>query len=44
MKTIVDHAVADYTSVNLPMLQTELDQQARRNRALSYRPAEGLAP
>lgn len=44
MKTIVDHAVADYTALNLPMLQTELDQQARRNRARSYRPAEGLAP
>ena len=39
IKTIVDHAVAEYTSRNLPMLQTELDQQAAR-----YRPAEGLDP
>lgn len=44
IKTIVDHAVADYTSRNLPMLQAELDQQAARNRARSYRPAEGLDP
>ncbi|MDN3496142.1 hypothetical protein QL996_09405 [Planococcus sp. APC 4015] len=44
IKTIVDHAVADYTARNLPMLQTELDQQAARNRSRSYRPAEGLAP
>jgi hypothetical protein len=44
IKTIVDHAVADYTSLNLPMLQAELDQQAARNRARSYRPAEGLDP
>ena len=26
------------------MLQTELDHQATRNRARSYRPAEGLEP
>ncbi|MER7796524.1 spermidine/putrescine ABC transporter substrate-binding protein [Microbacterium sp. NPDC096154] len=44
MKTIVDHAVADYTASNLPLLQAELDQQAARNRARSYRPAEGLDP
>lgn len=44
IKTIVDHAVAEYTSRNLPMLQAELDQQAARNRARSYRPSEGLAP
>ena len=44
IKTIVDHAVADYTAQNLPMLQAELDQQAARNRARSYRPAEGLDP
>ena len=44
IKTIVDHAVADYTAVNLPMLQAELDHQAARNRARSYRPAEGLDP
>ena len=44
IKTIVDHAVAEYTAVNLPMLQTELDHQAERNRARSYRPAEGLEP
>jgi len=44
IKTIVDHAVADYTSRNLPMLQAELDQQAERNRARSYRPGEGLDP
>jgi hypothetical protein len=44
VKTIVDHAVAEYTARNLPMLQTELDQQAARNRIRSYRPAEGLEP
>ncbi|MBN9215105.1 MAG: spermidine/putrescine ABC transporter substrate-binding protein [Microbacterium sp. SCN 70-200] len=44
VKTIIDHAVADYTELNLPMLQAELDQQAERNRARSYRPAEGLDP
>lgn len=44
MKTIVDQAVAAYTARNLPMLQAELDQQAARNRARSYRPAEGLEP
>lgn len=44
IKTIVDHSVADYTARNLPMLQSELDQQATRNRSRSYRPAEGLDP
>ena len=44
IKTIVDHAVAAYTARNLPMLQAELDQQAARNRARSYRPTEDLAP
>ncbi|GAA5147192.1 hypothetical protein GCM10025768_06820 [Microbacterium pseudoresistens] len=44
VKTIVDHAVADYTARNLPMLQSELDQQAARNRSRGYRPAEDLAP
>jgi len=44
MKTIVDQAVAEYTARNLPMLQAELDQQAARNRARAYRPAEGLEP
>lgn len=44
IKTIVDHVVAEYTARNLPMLQKELEQQAARNRARSYRPAEGLAP
>jgi hypothetical protein len=44
VKTIVDHAVAEYTARNLPMLQTELDQQAARNRARAYRPAENLDP
>lgn len=44
IKTIVDQAVAAYTARNLPMLQAELDQQAARNRARSYRPAEGLDP
>ena len=38
VKTIVDHAVAEYTARNLPMLQSELDQQAARNRARTYRP------
>ncbi|MGY1553089.1 spermidine/putrescine ABC transporter substrate-binding protein [Microbacterium sp. A588] len=44
IKRIVDHAVATYTAGNLPMLQSELDQQAARNRARSYRPAEDLSP
>lgn len=44
IKTVVDRAVAEYTARNLPMLQAELDQQAARNRARSYRPAEDLAP
>ncbi len=44
IKTIVDHAVADYTARNLPMLQAELDQQAARNRARAYRPTEDLEP
>ncbi|MDN3310422.1 spermidine/putrescine ABC transporter substrate-binding protein [Microbacterium oryzae] len=44
MKAIVDHAVAEYTARNLPLLQAELDQQAARNRARSYRPGEDLAP
>lgn len=44
IKAIVDRAVADYTARNLPLLQTELDQQAARNRARTYRPAEGLEP
>ncbi len=44
VKTIVDQTVAEYTARNLPMLQAELDQQAARNRARSYRPAEGLDP
>ncbi|WP_300268481.1 spermidine/putrescine ABC transporter substrate-binding protein [Microbacterium sp.] len=44
IKTIVDHAVAEYTARNLPMLQGELDQQAARNRSRSYRPTEDLAP
>lgn len=44
IKTIVDHAVAAYTARNLPMLQSELDHQAARNRARSYRPAEDLEP
>lgn len=44
VKTIIDHAVAEYTFRNLPMLQAELDQQAARNRRRSYRPGEGLEP
>ncbi len=44
VKAIVDHAVAEYTARNLPMLQLELDQQAARNRSRSYRPGEGLDP
>lgn len=44
IKTIVDHSVAEYTARNLPMLQKELDQQAARNRARSYRPSEDLEP
>ena len=44
IKRIVDQAVAVYTERNLPMLQSELDEQAARNRARSYRPSEDLAP
>ncbi len=44
IKTIVDRAVAQYTALNLPMLQSELDQQAARNRARPYRPTEDLDP
>lgn len=44
IKTIVDAAVAEYTARNLPNLQRELDQQAVRNRARSYRPSEDLDP
>jgi hypothetical protein len=44
IKSVVDHAVAEYTARNLPVLQRELDQQAARNRARSYRPSENLAP
>ena len=44
IKTVVDHAVAEYTARNLPMLQSELDQQASRNRSRAYRPTEGLEP
>ncbi|MFT4259086.1 spermidine/putrescine ABC transporter substrate-binding protein [Microbacterium sp.] len=44
IKAIVDAAVAEYTAKNLPMLQSELDQQATRNRSRSYRPSENLDP
>lgn len=44
VKGIIDRAVSEYTARNLPRLQSELDQQAARNRARSYRPAEGLEP
>ena len=44
IKTIVDHAVAEYTARNLPTLQRELDQQSARNRARGYRPTENLDP
>lgn len=44
IKAIVDGAVAEYTARNLPMLQSELDHQAARNRSRGYRPAEGLDP
>lgn len=44
IKAIIDHAVAEYTAGNLPILQAELDQQSARNRARSYRPAEDLPP
>lgn len=44
IKTIIDGAVARYTAHNLPMLQSELDQQAARNRARAYRPNENLDP
>lgn len=44
IKTIVDQRVATYTANNLPLLQSELDQQAARNNARSYRPREDLTP
>lgn len=44
LKTIIDRHVADYTAQNLPMLQRELDQQAERNQARSYRPHDGVEP
>lgn len=44
VKTIVDHAVSEYTEHNLPMLQGELDQQSARNRARAYRPGDDLEP
>ncbi|NHI15582.1 spermidine/putrescine ABC transporter substrate-binding protein [Microbacterium excoecariae] len=44
LTTLVDQRVAGYTAANLPLLQTELDQQAARNRARSYRPRDGLDP
>ena len=44
MKTIIDHVVAVYTERNLPMLQSELHQQAERNRARTYRPSDDLPP
>ena len=44
IKSVIDHRVTRYTADNLPRLQAELDQQAARNRARSYRPAENLAP
>lgn len=44
LTTIIDQRVARYTSDNLPLLQSELDMQAARNRGRGYRPAEGLDP
>lgn len=44
IKTIVDRSVAEYTALNLPMLQAELDQQAARNRARTYRPGRDSIP
>jgi len=44
IKAIVDLAVAEYTARNLPLLQSELDHQAARNRSRAYRPGEGLDP
>ena len=44
LSTIIDQRVAAYTADNLPFLQRELDAQAARNRARSYRPTEGLDP
>lgn len=44
IKSIIDAAVTEYTELNLPLLHKELADQARRNRARSYRPGDGLAP
>ncbi|MGG7464615.1 MULTISPECIES: spermidine/putrescine ABC transporter substrate-binding protein [unclassified Plantibacter] len=44
MKTIVDHAVAEYTDRNLPLLRGELRDADARAAAKAYRPGEGLDP
>ncbi|MFZ4893403.1 spermidine/putrescine ABC transporter substrate-binding protein [Plantibacter sp. Mn2098] len=44
MKTIVDHAVADYTERNLPLLGAELRDADARAALTPYRPGEGLDP
>lgn len=44
LMTIIEQRVAQYTADNLPLLQSELDMQAARNRGRGYRPAEGLDP
>jgi len=44
MKAIVDHAVAEYTERNLPVLRAELRAADLREAQRSYRPGEGLDP
>lgn len=44
LKTIIDQRVSEYTEQNLPLLKAELDAQAARNTARSYRPREHLEP
>lgn len=44
MKLIIDAAVDDYTDRNLPLLQRELEEAERRDRAQHYHPSEGLGP
>lgn len=44
VKAVLDAAVSQYTELNLPLLQAELDQQAARNRRRTYRASDGLDP
>lgn len=41
---LVEDVVDDYTRRNLPLLESELEQQERRRRARPYRPEQDLDP